>query len=120
MISDLMRFFVFVLDLYQSSPGSTGQVLIDDFETDTDLTNWERIEGLAEVQGANEYSGALAIRLHRPDAPIGAQTTYLHRTFQENFGIYEMACYADGPVSDVQFIFQYWMPKIIIPSPQSP
>ncbi|MBK8507010.1 MAG: hypothetical protein IPL46_35455 [Saprospiraceae bacterium] len=89
------------------------QVLIDDFETDTDLTNWENIEGLAEVQGADKYSGALAIRLHQPDLPPDAQTTYLHKTFLDNFGIYEMACFADGPVSDVQFIFQYIDPKTI-------
>lgn len=83
----------------------SAQTVIDSFERD--LSNWLIVEGLAEIQGANEYSGANSVRLHRRDAPIGAQTTLLHRTFQDNFGIYDVACYADGPVSDIQFLFQY-------------
>ncbi len=81
------------------------QILIDDFEND--LSNWTVLEGNAEIQGANEFRGANAVRLFRRITPSGGQITLLHNTFQENFGIYEMACFADGMVSDIQFIFQY-------------
>ena len=81
------------------------QMLSDNFEDD--LSNWRILEGFAEIQGANEFNFANAVRLFRPNLPSGAQTTMIHKTFQDNFGIYEVACYADGPLSDVQFLFQY-------------
>ncbi|MCB0669602.1 MAG: hypothetical protein KDC80_27445, partial [Saprospiraceae bacterium] len=81
-----------------------GQIVIDSFEMN--LNNWEILVGNANLDG-NEFSGASSVRLHRPDLPIGASTTIRHRTFNDNFGIYDMACFADGPVSDIQFLFQY-------------
>lgn len=82
----------------------SGQVVIDSFERNLD--NWEILIGNANLDG-NEFSGASSVRLHRPDQPIGASTIIRHRTFNDNFGIYQMACSASGLVSDIQFLFQY-------------
>ncbi|MCB0686262.1 MAG: gliding motility-associated C-terminal domain-containing protein [Saprospiraceae bacterium] len=81
------------------------QMVIDSFERD--LGNWQILEGFAEIYAANEYSGMSSVRLHRRIAPIGSQTTLLHRTFQGDFGVYDMACFAEGDKSDIQFLFQY-------------
>ena len=82
------------------------QVVIDDFESGS-LAAWTVLQGNAETVSAPAFAGSFAARLFKPDVPPDAQSLVTHRTFSDNWGIYEMQCYADGNISDIQFLFQY-------------
>ncbi len=81
------------------------QTIIDAFEAGN-LDNWTVVQGNAETVGSPTFGGSFAARLFNPDN-IDAQSLALHNTFSDNWGIYEMQCYADGTGSDVQFLLQY-------------
>ena len=104
-MGDFSTKFILFIGMLINFPSISAQTVIDDFESD--LNNWTVVEGNANLQGTNVFSGSMAIRLNRPESISGAETVILHNTFRQNFGVYEMACYADGPVSDIQFLFQY-------------
>ena len=78
------------------------QVLVDDFEKGT-ADAWSVEQGIVEVRSPALTNSTFSARLYNDDA----QSFVRHKTFTENWGIYEMQCMADGEVSDIQFIFQY-------------
>ncbi len=84
----------------------TSQVVIDDFESGS-LSNWSILQGNAETVTAPAFAGSFAARLFKPDLPPDAQSLATHQTFSDNWGIYEMQCFANGSTSDIQFLFQY-------------
>ena len=100
-----MKSLVIALLLFCTQSMVFGQVIIDDFESGN-LLNWLVLQGNAETVGNPVSSGAFAARLHRPD--LGdASSLAIHTDFEDNWGVYEMKCYADGAVSDIIFLFQY-------------
>ncbi len=101
-----MRVISIILCLWGFGVHAVSQALIDDFESGS-LNNWTVLQGNGETVSGPAFNGTFAARLFKPDVGGDAQSLTLHNSFQENWGIYEMYCYADGPVSDVQFLFQY-------------
>ncbi len=81
------------------------QVLIDDFESGT-LSNWTIQKDTAEIESTVIAAGAFSVRMHRPDG-ADAATLMVHRTLQAASGVFEFQAFADGPVSDINFYFQY-------------
>ena len=85
-------------------PGNS-QIMIEDFES-ASLANWQVIKDTAEITSSTVYNGTYSLRMHRPD--IGdAESLIIHNSFQGNNGSYQYYCLADGPVSDIDFLFQY-------------
>ncbi|MDH3652429.1 MAG: gliding motility-associated C-terminal domain-containing protein [Saprospiraceae bacterium] len=83
----------------------SAQNLIEDFENGN-LTTWQITKDSAEATSTIAFNGTYSARLHRPD--VGdAESQIIHRSFSQNFGTYELQCLGDGPVSDVDFLFQY-------------
>ena len=101
----MFRFFL-IFFLGTTSWTLRAQVLVDDFESGS-LINWNVLQGSGEVVNAPAFNGTSSARLFKPDLGGDAQSLALHNTFRDNWGIYEMHCFANGPISDVQFLFQY-------------
>lgn len=85
---------------------AASQVVIDDFESGS-LSNWNILQGNAEAVSAPAFAGSFAARLFKPDLPPDAQSLAIHQTFSEDWGEYEVQCFANGSISDIQFLFQY-------------
>ena len=96
----LLLLLLLIASLLQAQP------IIDNFEQNN-LDNWTLISGNAEISGDIAYADMYSVRLFEQDDGDVATSMIRHKTFDQSWGRYKVKCYADGPVSDVIFRFQY-------------
>lgn len=94
-------FVMSILSLYAYS-----QNWIEDFETGN-LNNWELIEGIVDLSSDSIVNGNASIRLWNFKELDTPQAIFVHRTFEDDFGIYSLYEMGVGPDSRSNFYFQY-------------
>ncbi len=82
-----------------------GQVLSEDFETGN-LDRWSILGGNAEITDQVASQGQRSVRLFSGDSD-GEHSLLLRRNFSVNYATFDVQCRADGPSSDIFFLFQY-------------
>lgn len=97
-------FYVFILSLVSFTVYT--QNWIEDFESGN-LNSWELIEGIVDLSSDSIVNGDASIRLWNFKELDFPEAILVHRTFDEDFGIYSFYEMGVGLDSRSNFYFQY-------------
>lgn len=84
----------------------TAQNWVEDFESG-DLNSWNQIVGIADLVTTPTVEGGHALRLWNFQERDNSEAVLIHKTFQNDFGIYSYYARGDGNASNADFYFQY-------------
>lgn len=99
--------YLFLIIISTWSITSAAQNWVEDFESG-DLINWKQIVGIADlVTTPTPVAGNHSLRLWNFMDLENSEAVMIHKTFQEDFGVYSYYARADGFASDADFFFQY-------------
>lgn len=102
-----MRYLTFIFILLCSlTLSGQSENWLEDFESE-DLNNWEQLVGIADLVNTPTVEGNKSLRLWNFMDLENSEAVMIHKTFQEDFGIYSYYTRGDGPASDADFYFQY-------------
>ena len=100
-----MRYLLLII-LSQLSLSLTAQNWVEDFESG-DLNSWKQLVGIADLVNEPKVEGNTSLRLWNFVEAVNSEAIMIHKTFNQDFGIYSYYARADGFASDADFYFQY-------------
>jgi gliding motility-associated-like protein len=100
-----MRLLLFILTLFANYV-LLGQSFLEDFEKGH-LNDWEVLSGIADLATDPIVEGSQSLRLWDRETVAFPESIIMHKSFNEDFGIYSYYARADGETSDADFYFHF-------------